>query len=70
MLKRKISDVYNHKYTKIKINLVNGLPLEKASNKHNVVILVKTAFNENCNHYYRHVLLEKCSYKYYKNALL
>ena len=63
MLKRKISDVFNHKYTKIKINLVNGLPLEKTLNKHNVVILIKTVFNEDCNHYYRHVLLEKCSYK-------
>ena len=70
MLKRKISDIYSHKYAKIKNNSGDNLPLEKTSNMHNVVILIKTLFNENYNYYYYHVLLEKYSYKYYKNAIL
>ena len=60
-LKSNISDVYSHKYTKVTVNLDDDLPLEK--NIHNVVILIKSVFNENSNHYYYHGVLEKCPYE-------
>ena len=40
MIKCKISDVYFHKYAKIKINWDDDLPLEKMINIHNVVMLI------------------------------
>ena len=41
---------------KIKINSDDDLPLEKALNMHNVVILIKSFFKKNHNHYYYQVL--------------
>ena len=43
MLKSNISVVYSHKNTDIKIN--DDLPLEKTLNMHNLVMLVKSVFN-------------------------
>ena len=37
---------------------------------HNVVILPKSVLIENHNHYYYQAFLEKCSYKYYINAVI
>ena len=62
MLKSNISDVYSHKYTKIKINSDNDLPLEKTINMQNVAIVIKSIFNKNHNYFYLEMLLEKCSY--------
>ena len=45
MLKINISDVYSHKYTKVKINFDDYLPLEKTLN--NILILVRSVFNKN-----------------------
>ena len=63
ILKSNISDVHSHKYTKIKLNSDDDLPLQKAVNLYNEVILIKSAFIENHNHYCYHVFLEKYSYK-------
>ena len=64
MLKSNISNVYSHNYTKIKINSDNDLPFEKKTLiMHNVVICIKSAFNQNHNHYYYKMFLEKCSFK-------
>ena len=38
------------------------LPLERTLNVHNVLIRIKLVFNENYNHYYYQVFLEKYSY--------
>ena len=38
MLKSNISYVVSHKYTEIKINSIDDLPLEKAITMHNVII--------------------------------
>ena len=48
-LKNNVSDIYSHKYSKIKINLDYDLPLEKTKDTANVVILIKSVFNENHN---------------------
>ena len=54
MLKSNISDNYSHKYSKIKIDSDDDLPLEKALN---VVMFIKPFLNKNHNHYYYHVFL-------------
>ena len=69
MLKSNISDVFSHKYTKVKINSYDDLPLEKAIAMHNIVILLKFISNENHNNYFYDMFLEKCLYKSYKNAI-
>ena len=47
MLKSNIFDVSFQKYTKIKFNLKDDLPLEKAFIMQNVVVLNKSVFNKN-----------------------
>ena len=61
ILKSSISDIDIHKYTNIKINWDDDLLLEKTLNMHNAVILVKSDFNKNDNHYYYQPFLEKFS---------
>ena len=52
-----------HNYAKIKIDSYDSLPLEKALTLHNVIILIKSVFNKDQNHYYYNIFLEKCSYQ-------
>ena len=42
MLQSNISDIYSHKYVKIKFNSYDDLALEKTLNMCNVAILVKS----------------------------
>ena len=44
MLKSNISYVVSHKYTEIKINSIDDLPLEKAITMYNVIMLIKLVF--------------------------
>ena len=60
MFKNNISDVYYHKYTKIKSNSYNNLPLKNNNYVYNVIIFIKSVFNENHNNYYYKVVLLKC----------
>lgn len=64
LLKSNISGVYSHKHTKIKI--CDDLLLGKALN---VVMLIKHLLYKNHNHYYYHMFLGKCIYKYYVNDI-
>ena len=57
MLKSNVSDVYSHKYMKIKINSDDHLPLGKILNTHNALILIKPIFNKNYNHYFYRVFI-------------
>ena len=70
ILKGDISYVVSHKYEKIKIGSDDDLSLEKTVTMYNVITLRKSVFNENHNHYYYKVLLEKCSYKQYEYTFL
>ena len=63
MLKSSTSNVYSHEYTKIKIYSDDDLPSEKPLDTHNVVILNKSIFNKNHNHFYYQTFLKKCWYK-------
>ena len=58
-LKNNVSDIYSHKYSKIKINLDYDLPLEKTEDTANVVILIKSIFNENHNYNCSEMFLKK-----------
>ena len=61
MSKSNIWDFYSHNYTKIKINLDDDLPFEKRLNVQNVVIIIKSVFNKNNNHYYYETFIQECS---------
>ena len=50
----------SHNHARIKIDSDNGLPLEKILTLHNAVILIKSIFNKNQNHYYYDIFLENC----------
>ena len=62
MFKSNISDISSQEYLKIETNSDN-LPLEKIISMNNLIIFIKSNFNENHNHYYYKVFLEKYSYK-------
>ena len=54
---------------KIKIDLYDSLPLEKKLTLHNVIILIKSVFNKEQNHYYYNKFLEKYSNQLTKKQL-
>ena len=58
-----ITYVFSHNYAKIKIDSYDFLPLKKTLTLHNVIILIKSPFNEDQNHYYFNTFLEKFSYQ-------
>ena len=53
----------SYKQIKIEINANDDLTLEKKLNMHSVIILIKSAFNENDNHYCYKFFLENSSQK-------
>ena len=58
-----ITDIINHNFARIRIDLYNSLPIEKILTFHNIIILVKSVFNKNKNEFYYNIFLEKGSYK-------
>ena len=58
-----ISDNYDEKYMKIKFHSDNDLPLKKTLERYNVVIVVKSVFDEG-NKYNPQVFLDECSINY------
>ena len=58
-----ITQVSSHNYAKIKIDSYNSVPLGKTITLLNVIILIRSVLNEEKNHYYCNIVLEKCSYK-------
>ena len=62
-LKSSITCVFSHCYAKIKVDSYDSLPIEKGLNVHNVIILNKSIFNKDQNHYYYDIFLKKCSYQ-------
>ena len=53
----------NHNFEEIRIDSYNSLPTEKTLTFHNVIVLVKSAVNNNENTYYNNILLERNSYQ-------
>ena len=59
------TNIINHNFAGIGINLYNSLPIEKILTLHNVITLIKSDVIENKIHYYYNILLKKgtCKYK-------
>ena len=57
--KSDITDSVNNSFSRIRINSYNYLPIEKLLTFHNVIVLIKSIVNENKNHYYYNIFLEK-----------
>ena len=57
-----ITYVFYLYFAKIKVSY-DSLPLEKILILHKVIILIKSVLNEDQNHYYYNIFLEKCSYQ-------
>ena len=55
-------DDYDEKYMKIKFNLDDELPENKAIEIPSMIVVVRAVFHEN-NKYYPHVFLDECLYK-------
>ena len=55
-------DDYDEKYMKIKFNLDDELPENKAIEIPSMIVVVGAVFHEN-NKYYPHVFLDECLYK-------
>ena len=62
-LKSGITYIICHNYVKIKVDSYDSLPLEKTMTFHNVIILIKSVFNEYKNNYYYNLFLEKTLYE-------
>ena len=61
--KSSIAHFFSHNCARSKIDSSDSLPLEKTLTLHNVIILIKSVFNKNQNHYYYNIFLEKCFYQ-------
>ena len=64
-LKSSITYVFSHCYTKIKVDCYYSLSIEKKIDlkRLHVIIIIKSVLNKDKNHYYYHILLEKCLYQ-------
>ena len=58
-----ITDSSNHNFAKIRFDSHISLPVEKILTFHNAVMLIKSVFNKNKNHYYYNIFLEKGLYE-------
>ena len=61
--KTRITYVFFRSYPRIKVTLFDSLSLEKTLTLHNVIILIKSVFIKNQDHYYYFIFLEKCLYQ-------
>ena len=53
----------SHNFARIRIDSYSSFPLGKILTFHNVIILIKAIINENKNHHYYTIFLEKGLYK-------
>ena len=53
--------VFFHNFARIKIDSHDPLPLGKTLTLDNIIILITSVVNQNQNHYYYNIFLEKCS---------
>ena len=62
-LKSGITYVFPHNYAKNKFDSDDDMPLKETLTLHNVIILIKSVFDKDQNHYCYNIFLEKCSYQ-------
>ena len=70
MSKSCVTHIFSHNYVRIKINSYDSLPLEKTLTLHNVLIFIKSVLNNNQNHNYYNILLEKVLSNYLKITMI
>ena len=58
-VKSGITYINSHSCAKIKVDSQDSLPLEKTMTVHNVIILIRSVFNEYIDNYYCNIFLEK-----------
>ena len=58
-----ITYIFFRYFAKIKVDSYDSLPIEKTLTLHSVIIHIKSVLNEDKNHYYYKILLEKCSHQ-------
>ena len=68
-LKSSITYTFPQIYAKIKIDSDDDLPLNETMTFHNVIILLKSAFNKNQNYHYYNTFLEQFPYQLAKKLL-
>ena len=54
---------FSHYYANVKVDSYDSLPLEKMLTLCNVIILIRSVFNKDKNHYCYYIFLEQCSYQ-------
>ena len=69
-VKRGITYVNTHNYAKIKIKLYESLTLVKTMIFHNIIILIKSVWNKDQNHYCHNIFLKKASNELPKKQVL
>ena len=70
MSKSCVTHNFSHNYVRIKINSYDSLPLEKTLTLHNVLIFIKSVLNNNQNHNYYNILLEKVLSNYLRITMI
>ena len=70
MSKSCVTHIFSHNYVRIKINSYDSLPLEKTLTLHNVLIFIKSVLNNNQNHNYYNILLEKVLSNYLRITMI
>ena len=58
-----ITYVTCYKYARIKVDSYDPLPLDKMLTLHNIMILIKSVFNEDQKHLFFNMFFKKCSYQ-------
>ena len=66
-LKSSIPYLFSYYFSKIKVDFYDSLPIEKMLTLHSFIIPIKLVLNEDKNHYYYKIFLEKFSYQLAKN---
>ena len=61
--KSDIKYIFPRYYAKVKVDSCDSFPIGKILTLHNVIILIKSVHNNDQNHYYYNIFLEKCSYQ-------
>ena len=62
-LKSGITYVISDNYARVEFDSYDSLPLEKTLTLHNVTINIKPDLNEDQNHFFYNIFLEKCLYQ-------
>ena len=58
-----IKYINSQNFVNIKVDSYDSLPRKNIVTFHDIIILIKSVFNQDKNHYYYNIFLDKASYK-------